>query len=58
MRDKEVAQHENDLKAMTMKQLSGQNLTIIENLHKNIIHCMDEICDRYAIKYGNECNIQ
>ena len=49
---------ESDLKAMTLKQLTYQNMGIIEKLHGDIIGCMDDICDSYAIKYGNECNIQ
>lgn len=49
---------EADLKAMTLKQLTYQNLSIIDRLHTDITECMDDICDSYAIKYGNECNVQ
>lgn len=58
IREKSQLQHESDLKAMTLKQLSQQNMLIIENLHNSFIVCMDQICDSYAVKYGNECNVQ
>lgn len=57
-RDREIGQAENELKSMTVKQISGNNMALIENLHRSLILCMDQICDSYAIKYGNECNVQ
>lgn len=57
-RERELHQAEHEFKSMTVKQISGSNMTLIENLHKGLILCMDEICDTYAIKYGNECNVQ
>ena len=40
------------------KQICQKNSTLIEGLHKSFLECMDDVCDNYAQKYGNECNLQ
>ncbi len=57
-KEKPKIAYENDFKEMTLKDLTSQNLTIIDELNKGFALCMEQICDDYAAKYGNECNVQ
>ena len=41
-----------------LKQVCQKNFNLIESLHKSFLECMDDTCDCYAQKYGNECNLQ
>ena len=49
---------ENDMESMNAKQISKMNIKAIDNIHKFFIETMDNLCDIYAHKYGNECNLQ
>lgn len=49
---------DNDLKDVTIRHLTQQNLNIVEALHQSYIDYMNKICDNYAIRYGNDCNMQ
>jgi len=49
---------QNELKDSTIKSLTLQNLALTEDLSKCYVKYMDKICELYAVKYGNECNLQ
>ena len=49
---------ENELKSMNVKQISKTNTKILDNIYQFFIETMESICDIYAHKYGNECNLQ
>jgi hypothetical protein len=58
LKDKDKLSTESEFRGLTIKQLTQQNLGVIDGLHRSFVQCMDEICDSYALKYGNECNVQ
>jgi hypothetical protein len=59
-RTKETAKgaNDNELRKLPVKDLTQHNLNAIDELNRNFVQCMDQICDEYASKYGNECNVQ
>lgn len=50
--------NENELKKMTLQELTQRNLNSVDALNRGFVQCMDQICDEYATKYGSECNVQ
>lgn len=55
---KEKAINENELKALTLRELNQQNLNMCDGINRFFQQSMDQICDDYAAKYGNQCNVQ
>jgi len=53
---RKVQDHE--LKGATIKALNQQNLALSETLHQTYTSYMDRLCENYALKYGNDCNLQ
>ena len=48
----------NNANNKNLKQVCQKNSNLIEILHKSLLEYMDDVCDSYAQKYGNECNLQ
>ena len=49
---------DSELKGLTIKTLNQQNLALSEGLYQTYTKYMDRLCENYAMKYGNDCNLQ